>query len=58
VLHNGVKHAHDELLIDVEQILSKIYSFFSNSAKRVEALKSYYDFVQVEYRVGSLSDTD
>ncbi|CAF4456851.1 unnamed protein product [Rotaria sp. Silwood2] len=51
VLHNGVKHAHDDLLIDVESILCKIYSFFSNSAKRVEELKSYYDFVQVEYRV-------
>ncbi|CAF0813884.1 unnamed protein product [Rotaria sordida] len=51
VLHNGVKHAHDDLLIDVELILCKIYSFFSNSAKRVEELKSYYDFIQVEYRV-------
>jgi hypothetical protein len=58
VLHNGVKHAHDDLLIDVELILCKLYSFFSNSAKRVEELKSYYDFVQVEYRVGYLSDTD
>jgi len=58
ILHNGVKHAHDDLLIDVESILCKIYSFFSNSAKRVEELKSYYDFVQVEYRVGYFSNID
>ncbi|CAF3880900.1 unnamed protein product, partial [Adineta steineri] len=51
IVHNGVKHAHDDLLIDIEQVLCKIYSFFSNSAKRVQELKSYYDFVQSEYRV-------
>ncbi|CAF4315940.1 unnamed protein product, partial [Adineta steineri] len=51
ILHNGVKHAHDDLLIDIDQVLCKIYSFFSNSAKRVQELKLYYDFVQSEYRV-------
>lgn len=58
VVHNGVKHSHDDLLIDVESILCKIYSFFFNSAKRTEELKSYYDFVQMEYRVGYISNID
>lgn len=58
ILHNGVKHGHDDLSIDVELILYKIYSSFSNSAKRTEELKSYYDFVQVEYRVSYLSITN
>jgi len=53
-----VKHAHDDLSIDVEHILCKIYTFFSNSAKRVEELKSYYDFVQIEYRVSYLPNKD
>lgn len=51
ILHNSVKHAHDDLSIDIELILYKIYSYFSNSAKRTEELKSYYDFVQVQYHV-------
>ncbi|CAF3251972.1 unnamed protein product [Rotaria sp. Silwood2] len=51
ILHNGVKHAHDVLPIDVEGVLCKIYSHFSKSAKRIEELKEYYEFVQSEYRV-------
>jgi len=51
VLHNGVRHPHDVLPLDIETILCKIYSHFSKSAKRVEELKSYYDFVQSNYSV-------
>ncbi|CAF4624358.1 unnamed protein product, partial [Rotaria sp. Silwood2] len=49
VLHNSVKHAHDELTIDIEAVLCKLYSHFSRSAKRTDALKSYFDFVESDY---------
>lgn len=34
IVHNTVKHALDKLSVDVENIVLKIYSFFSISAKR------------------------
>ncbi|CAF1060537.1 unnamed protein product [Rotaria sordida] len=49
ILHNAAKHAHDVLPIDIESVLCKIYSHFSRSAKRIEELKAYYEFVQSEY---------
>ncbi|CAF2928960.1 unnamed protein product [Rotaria sp. Silwood2] len=51
IFHVSVKHAHDELSIDIELTLCKFYSYFSKSAKRVEQLKAYYDFVNLEYKV-------
>ncbi len=54
VLHNAVKDAHDDLPIDIETILCKVYSYFSRSAKRVEALKEYFEFVQVDFHVSHL----
>ena len=51
VLNNAVKNSHDLLPIDVELILSKLYSHFSRSAKRVEKLKEYFEFVQQDYLV-------
>ena len=50
-LHNSVKTAHDDLPIDIETILCKAYSYFSRSAKRVETLKEYFEFVQVDFDV-------
>ncbi|CAF5111813.1 unnamed protein product, partial [Rotaria sp. Silwood1] len=51
VLHNSVKTAHDDLPIDIETILCKAYSYFSRSAKRLESLKEYFEFVQVDFDV-------
>ncbi|CAF5159451.1 unnamed protein product, partial [Rotaria magnacalcarata] len=51
VLHNAVHTAHDDLPIDIETILCKLYSYFSRSAKRMENLKEYFDFVQVDFQV-------
>ncbi|CAM4829141.1 unnamed protein product [Rotaria magnacalcarata] len=50
VLHNAVHTAHDDLPIDIETILCKLYSYFSRSAKRMENLKEYFDFVQVDFQ--------
>ena len=51
MLHNSVKHAHDELKIDVKAVLCKLYSNFFQSAKRTDELKSYFDFVESDYPV-------
>ncbi|CAF4640445.1 unnamed protein product, partial [Rotaria sp. Silwood2] len=56
IFHVSVKHAHDELSIDIELTLCKFYSYFSKSAKRVEQLKAYYDFVNLEYKVGYMKN--
>ncbi|CAF1359389.1 unnamed protein product [Rotaria magnacalcarata] len=51
ILHNGVKHGHKLLTIDVEKNLLSIYSHFSRSAKRIAELKSYYEFYEEDYVV-------
>lgn len=51
VLNNSVKISHKCLVIDIESILSKLYGHFSSSAKRVEHLKEYFDFVEQDYLV-------
>ncbi|CAM4851363.1 unnamed protein product, partial [Rotaria magnacalcarata] len=49
VLNNSIKTSHKCLVIDVESILSKLHGHFSYSAKRVENLKEYFDFVEQDY---------
>ena len=51
ILHNGVKHGHKLLTIDIEKNLLSIYSHFSRSAKRIAELKSYYEFYEEDYLV-------
>ncbi|CAF1463507.1 unnamed protein product [Rotaria sp. Silwood1] len=51
ILHNGVKHGHKLLTIDVEKNLLSIYAHFSRSAKRIAELKSYYEFYEEDYVV-------
>ena len=41
ILHNAIKTACDCLLIDVEVIIVKIYSYFHISTVRVETLKEF-----------------
>jgi len=49
ILHNAARHAIKALSYDVENLVAKIYAEFSNSSKRVEELKSCFDFVEMEY---------
>ncbi|CAF3372842.1 unnamed protein product [Rotaria sp. Silwood2] len=51
ILHNGVKHGHKLLTIDIEKNLLSIYTHFSRSAKRIAELKSYYQFYEQDYMV-------
>jgi hypothetical protein len=51
ILHNGVKHGHKLLTIDIEKNLLNIYTHFSRSAKRIAELKSYYQFYEQDYMV-------
>ncbi|CAF1655930.1 unnamed protein product, partial [Adineta ricciae] len=51
VLNNSVKISHQCLAVDVESSLSKLYGHFSSSAKRVEHLKEYFDFVEQDQRL-------
>jgi hypothetical protein len=49
ILYNTIKYALTQLPFDVENLAMKIYAHFSISAKRVEALKSCYEFTDNEY---------
>ncbi|CAL9686817.1 unnamed protein product [Knipowitschia caucasica] len=49
IVHNTVRKALDKLSVDVENIVLKVYSFFSNSAKRRESLKEFCEFCDVEF---------
>lgn len=49
VLHNAVKHCTKLLSYDVESLVLKVFGEFSISAKRVEALKECFAFVNQEY---------
>lgn len=49
IVHNTVKYALDKLSIDIENIVLKVYSFFSLSAKRRESLKDFCEFCDVEF---------
>jgi len=50
ILHNCVKKAMDYLDIDVENLILKMYSHFSISAKRRETLKEFHTFVEIEWK--------
>ena len=49
ILHNAIKTACDCLPIDVEVIIVKIYSYFYIYTVRVESLKEFCEFVDIEY---------
>lgn len=50
IAHSACKHASDQLAVDIEAIVFKIYSHFSVSATRREELRSFSDFVDTEWR--------
>ncbi|XP_047201966.1 uncharacterized protein LOC124855884 [Girardinichthys multiradiatus] len=49
IIHNTMKKALDKLSVDVENVVLKVYSFFSTSAKRRESLKNVSEFCEVEF---------
>lgn len=49
IVHNAMKFALDKLDIDVENIVLKIYNHFSVSAKRRDELKSFFEFVHLQW---------
>lgn len=49
ILHNGVKHGHKLLTIDIEKNLLSTYTHFSRSATKIAELKSYYEFYEQDY---------
>lgn len=49
IVHNCAKHAGDRLNIDIDSVVYKIFSHFSVSAHRTEALKAVFAFVEEEY---------
>lgn len=50
ILHNCVKKVMDYLDIDVENLILKMYSYFSISAKRRETLQEFHTFVEIEWK--------
>lgn len=50
IVHNGIQTAADCLPVDVETIVMKIYSYFYIYTVRVETLKEFCDFVNIEYQ--------
>lgn len=49
ILHNAVQHGIDDLAIGIDMMVYKIYSFFSIYTVRTERLKSFCEFVKIEY---------
>jgi hypothetical protein len=49
VLHNTTKYALLLIPYDIENLVLKIYSHFSVSAKRVNSLKSCYEYTDTEF---------
>jgi hypothetical protein len=50
ILHNACQTNADILPLDVEAIVYKIFQYFHICTVRVEELKEFYDFVDVEYK--------
>ena len=51
IVHNTLKFALENLNVDIENIVLKIYSHFSMPAKRRETLKEFYIFVETEIEI-------
>lgn len=49
IIHNTVRKALDQLSVDIENIVLKVYGFFSISAKRRIDLKEFCEFCDTEF---------
>ncbi|CAH0551282.1 unnamed protein product [Brassicogethes aeneus] len=50
VIHNSVKTASKAFKFDVEAFVIKVFNEFSSFSKRTEKLKSFFEFVDIEYK--------
>lgn len=50
IVHNTIKIAVDCLPIDIESIVVKIYSYFYIYIVRVDNLKDFCKFINIEYK--------
>jgi hypothetical protein len=49
-LHNCVQHRTDTLFVVIERIIMKTYNYLSTHTVRIECLKSFCEFVDINYR--------
>ncbi|XP_043381024.1 uncharacterized protein LOC114021903 isoform X1 [Chelonia mydas] len=49
IVHNTAKHGLKMLSYDVENLVIKVFSEFSSSAKNVSELKEFFDFLETDY---------
>uniref|UniRef100_H3AA92 DUF4371 domain-containing protein n=1 Tax=Latimeria chalumnae TaxID=7897 RepID=H3AA92_LATCH len=49
IVHNTAKHGLKMLSYDVENLVIKVYSEFSSSAKKISELKEFFNFIETEY---------
>lgn len=50
IVHDTVMAASDCLPVDIETVVVKLYSYFYIYAVRVEKLKEFCEFVEIEYK--------
>ena len=50
ILHNDIQFGFDGLPIDLENLIMKIYNYFSIYTVRIEKLKSFCEFVEITYK--------
>lgn len=50
ILHNTIQTASDLLTVDVENIIAKMYSYFSTYTVCVESLKDFCESAEIEYK--------
>lgn len=51
IINNCIQCTVDCLSIDVESILCKIFNYFSINTVRVETLKEFSEYVDIDYKV-------
>lgn len=50
IVHNSIQYAADSLSTDIDSIVCKIFRFFHIYTVRVETLKEFCDFVDIQYK--------
>lgn len=50
IVHNSAQHGFDLMTIDLESIIVKLYNYFSIYTIRTESLKSFCEFVDIQYK--------
>jgi hypothetical protein len=49
VIHNAARNGRKALTFDIENLILKVFSEFSNSAKKSQHLKKCFEFLEMEY---------